>query len=307
VLRRQSLQDRPLSPLARASCASVLSRPADIVAAPPASRLRATSAMRTTVSWMGYIALTAEIRVWRAPQTSLGMAPTGARRPSETLLWVVVVRSLVAAKTNYRNRGPGMTRRINSLIAICAFFCISGCALQYQFEGVSYASRSDALVAQQRQLNAVLAAIVPVVNPLGGRATVILPSLALTKAKAVTRTGNPSDDTVEFIAETISNVWVGNVDGLRRGQVFDSVTLVLSDAPAEAARTAGGDFIVWLDLIDANTAQWYGASASGNIIALPVDTGVPVGAQRLQKWVNLVSEALEHFSEPAATSTRRRR
>lgn len=162
------------------------------------------------------------------------------------------------------------------------------------------------MAAHQRQLDAVLAAIVPVLNPLGGRATVILPSLAQTKAKAVNRTGPSSttqDEAVGFVAETISNAWVGNVDGLRRGQIFDSVTTVLSDTPAEAAKSAGGDFVIWLDLVDVNTAQWYGVSASGNVVALPVDMGTPVGAPRLQKWVTLVSEALADFSEPAVKST----
>lgn len=195
-----------------------------------------------------------------------------------------------------------MQRKISSLVALCAFLCTSGCALQYQFDGVSYANRADAMAAQQRQLDAVLAAITPVINPLGGRATIILPSLALTQAKAVNRIGSPSDDAIGFVAETMSNLWVANVDGLRRGQVFDSVTMVLSDAPAEAAKAAGGDFVVWLDLVDANTAQWYGFSAAGNVVALPVDMGAPLGAQRLQKWVNLVSEALVDFSEPAAKS-----
>lgn len=179
---------------------------------------------------------------------------------------------------------------------------LSGCAIQYTYDGVKYPGRGEALAAQQRDIDKALAGIVPVQNPLGGSATVILPSLAVANARGVIRMGSPGpmqDEIASFIAESLVTSWYGNVEALRRGRVFSSVSVASVDNPAEVSKTAGGDTVIWFDLVDPNTAQWYGFDRDGKVVALPVDFGAPLGTPRMQKWVNLVSEALAGVGLPA--------
>jgi hypothetical protein len=182
-----------------------------------------------------------------------------------------------------------------SVVLAAVLIAVSGCAVQYTYGGATYASRADAIAALRSDLDASLAGIVPVPNPLGGLATVILPSLSTANSKGVVRTGNTGslqDEAASYVAETLLLGWEGNVDALRRGRVFSSVSVAMVDNPADVAKTAGGDTVIWLDLVDPNTAQWYGFDRDGNVVALPVDMGAPLGTPRMQKWIVLVSEAL---------------
>lgn len=185
-------------------------------------------------------------------------------------------------------------------VIVAAAVAVAGCTVQYTYNGATYAIREEALAAHRKDLNEALDGIVPVQNPLGGAATVVIPSMPALLSRGVVRTGRAGamqDDAASFVAETLLVALEGNADALRRGRVFSSVTVVKVDNPAETAKTAGGDTVIWLDLVDPNTAQWYGFDRDGKIVAVPVDTGAPLGAPRLQKWVNLVSEALAGMSQ----------
>jgi hypothetical protein len=198
--------------------------------------------------------------------------------------------------------------RVRHLVLAVLTLSATGCALTYQYDGKTYGTRHEAISAARNHLDSTLLQIVPVQAPVGGLATVIIPSRSRTIARAIVRTGRPSsmqDEAADYVSETLFLSWANHIDALRRARVFDEVTVALSDDPAETAATSGGDVIIWLDLVSPETAQWYGMrSGWGAPVALPLDLGTPPGAARLQKWVQLVAVALPE-TQPSNKEKRR--
>lgn len=184
-----------------------------------------------------------------------------------------------------------------------------GCAShQYRFGTETYDTRAEAVGAVQQFVDSSLEQIVPVRGPVGGQAVVILASKSRMLSKGVATAGEPTtagDETADFLAEAtfMGHAMMG--EAIERAQLFDHLNVTSSDDPASTARITGGQYVIWYDLRDWETAQWYVRSRSdGSVRRVPVDTAEEIGAPRIQKWLQSLNDALARGGAEATPSKR---
>lgn len=186
---------------------------------------------------------------------------------------------------------------------------LAGCAsLQYRFGGKAYSTEAEMISAVQEFVDSNLEQIVPVQGPVGGQAVVILASKKRFLEKAVL----PAEQAWTLDAET-ADLWaetrfMGHAmmgDAIERAQLFNHFNIVSSDDPATTAPITGGHYVIWYDLRNPDSAQWYARNnVDGAVMEVPIDMGEKIGAPRIQKWLQSLNDALVR-SKSRATRSRR--
>jgi hypothetical protein len=123
-------------------------------------------------------------------------------------------------------------------------------------------SPEASLVALRDEAARDSAAVAPASPRLGGRALIVLPDRDRLEANGIRRpSGKPaSPQSVAYMVEVMQIGVIENVEALRRGRVFDAIT-VIGDADPAAVPTGDNDFKVWLLADSPDDWRWYVARA----------------------------------------------
>ena len=169
---------------------------------------------------------------------------------------------------------------IRSLIGcLVALVVVAGCGTQYKYGDNTYSSREEAVQAVRNDMSAQVAAVDPVSDGLGGSALAVVPTRDVLRAHGVSTAGPPDSDAVEYIVDVLEINFLSVVDSVKKGEVFDNVTLLRAD-DAEGALYDNYDYKLWLFSPELGVWQWY-LSKQGIEQREPVATDM--GLERLDR------------------------
>ena len=161
-------------------------------------------------------------------------------------------------------------------------------------------SPAAALAALRDEAARESAAVAPVAPRLGGRALIALPDRARLEAAGIRRpSGKPaSPESVDFMVEVMQIGVIANLEALRRGRVFDLITVATDNNPA-AVPVGDNDFKVWLLTESPDDWRWYVARA-GKPARAPVAINLGLDkTQRLNSFNAGVVQAAASLGAPA--------
>ncbi len=174
---------------------------------------------------------------------------------------------------------------------------LAGCASpEYRFGDTPYSTQTEVIGAVEEFVDSNLAQIVPVGEPVGGQGVVILASEKRFRDRGVMKREEADmvgGEKADLLAKTafMGHSMMGEAIG--RARLFDYFNIVSSDDPATTAALTRGQFVIWYDLRDSSSARWYVRSNVGRTVReVPVDTHEPVGAPRIQKWLQTLNDTL---------------
>jgi hypothetical protein len=187
-------------------------------------------------------------------------------------------------------RGEQNGRRLRFPPIVCVFLLCSGC-VSYTYGKVSYRSSEEALAAAQKDIDASLMNVPEAETPVSGRVVVLIPDRARIRERAVFTRGNPNQGQIDYIVEGSYRGIRAMGETLRKSKSFDTVVVQESKDPQGEAASTVADYVVWLNLADQNTAQWYIAHGRNNRPRpVPVDLAVEP-PQRGAAWAKSVRQA----------------
>lgn len=185
---------------------------------------------------------------------------------------------------------------------------VAGCGGQFKYGDTTYSSREAAVQAVRTDIDAWVAGVTPLSERLGGRALVVVPTRTLIRAHGV-QGGGPltGEDAAQYVVDTIELGLLGSVEGVRKGAVFDDVTLLRNDNPEDALFDTY-DYKLWLFAGGPTTWQWY-LSRSGMTEreTVSADAGLE-GTARVASFNQSIVRAGERLgAKPSLASSDRRR
>lgn len=176
------------------------------------------------------------------------------------------------------------------LVVICAVLsCLAACANSYRYEGQTFTSQEEALTAAKASNSSMLARIRPAEHHVGGTLNFYIPDKATIMERGVTRTGNPRESLIDYVAETSSIAYRTFYDALVKRASFDRVVLHYSGGEQIPAQK--GEYVVYLYQPNASAAAWYFSSDVINREQLHFDTSKSDRAEKVQYWIDSI-EAL---------------
>lgn len=90
-------------------------------------------------------------------------------------------------------------KKLLYIAAALALLSLSGCATQYNFNGESYRSSTDALAAQKGYLDKLLAGVKSRGTSIDAKVLVVTPAPATIEALGIKRTGTPKQDSIDYM------------------------------------------------------------------------------------------------------------
>jgi len=134
---------------------------------------------------------------------------------------------------------------------------VSACT-KYHYGSSTYGSPQEATAAMRADLAAAEQSVVPASPRLGGRAIVAVPDRTTLQANGIRVRGStaPSADQITYLVDAMEMSFLANVDGLKRAQVFDSVTVIRA-SDTRGVIAGDNDFKVWLVVESIEQTQWY--------------------------------------------------
>ena len=138
--------------------------------------------------------------------------------------------------------------------ALFSVLILTGCA-QYNYNGQSYGTPEEGHTAIRADLDAALAGVTPVADPLGGSALAVLPTRDAL-VSVVQTTGPVSDEAIDYVVDANDMQLRAIIDGVERGQVFDSLT-VQQAFDTEGVPYDQYDYKLWLFSDETGAAVWY--------------------------------------------------
>lgn len=134
-------------------------------------------------------------------------------------------------------------------------FLAAGCA-QYTYGDATYATRDEAVQAARDDIDRSVSGVTPVTQRLGGRALAVVPTRPVIQAHGVKGGPAAGGDAVDYIVDTLEINILGVTEGVRKGQIFDQVTVLRHDNP-ESALADTYDYKLWLFTGSGGRWQWY--------------------------------------------------
>jgi S1-C subfamily serine protease len=181
-------------------------------------------------------------------------------------------------------------RRLRIVLRPASWLAVASCfgCAGYSYDGITYASREEALHAARQDIESSFAYVKESPTPIKGQASVIIPDRQRIRAKGVVTTGAVQYAQVEYIAEVLYLGYWAMADALRQANTFESIQVLESPDPQASAAATTSEYVIWLNLADANTAQWYLIrDRSLTPEAVAVDLGIE-RQRRAADWVEKV-------------------
>jgi S1-C subfamily serine protease len=190
------------------------------------------------------------------------------------------------------------------LIGILVVSTLSGCVNSFSYGGVAYGSREEAIRAADADIRQKTAGVTTADQRMGGSILVAIPTYDIILRNGVVTTGNASPQITGYIADVLELGFLGIVDAVRRGQIFDRLSLIRSPNPP-AENDADFDYKLWLVGRSPQEWQWYFAKA-GESRGDPItpDSG-RLGSDRLASFNTAILKAASIArNSPTATTAR---
>jgi S1-C subfamily serine protease len=147
-------------------------------------------------------------------------------------------------------------------------------------------------------MDSTLAAVRPTRDQITAHAVVIIPNRQRIRERGVVTVGAVQTAQVDYITEVLYLSYWTMAESIRRSAAFDSLQILESLDPQASADASDADFVVWLNLVDRDTAQWYLRARSSHVAQpLPLDLGLE-RHRRAARWVESVHQ-LAHESDVA--------
>jgi S1-C subfamily serine protease len=142
------------------------------------------------------------------------------------------------------------------LILILVFPAVLNSCGYYKYDGVTYQSREAARAAALRDINLTVGGIVSSTQKIGGKLLIVIPTRNVIEQHGVIKESMASEDVIGFIVDVLELGFLGIADGIRKAQLFDSVT-VLRKLDTDSEPIAGYDYKMWLVGKGFEQWQWY--------------------------------------------------
>lgn len=195
------------------------------------------------------------------------------------------------------------TASSNWIVRLAMFAALleaNGCVPIFMYESVNYPTKDAALAAVQADQDAIAVRTPKSKQRVEGSAAVVIPNRQRIRERGVVKVGNATFDQVDYVAGMLSIGYKAMARGLTQADLFDSVSLYESPDPETEAPQA--DWIIWVNLVDANTGSWYVRKATSSTRqSIAVDLGLP-RQQRVTAWVEALRLAADDMR---ARSTKR--
>jgi len=108
----------------------------------------------------------------------------------------------------------------------------------YNYNNISYESPELALAAQQAEYNEFLSRVTPTKTPIGGSATIVVPTIDYNEKNFVFFTGEPSEEMKKRMSHYVATrLFNGNRyegEAIEKRRIFDKVSFITSDNPENA-------------------------------------------------------------------------
>lgn len=141
-------------------------------------------------------------------------------------------------------------------ILICIMLLV-GCA-HYSYNNVKYQTKEEAFAAQSQNQQQIESQILPAKNKCAGNTLVVIPNLNTIKATAITKTGNPKEDFIDYVAQVTMRGYKNMGICLDKRHIFNKVDIQGVDYTIQYAQENKGkyDVVIYLKLLGPSQAQW---------------------------------------------------
>ena len=182
-------------------------------------------------------------------------------------------------------------RRAYWILGVLLLFVVTACqTARYTYKGANFDSADRALAAQQIDNDELLSKITSTTNPVGGSATVVLPSASLIEKNGLTKRGNPRQEQVDFIVKSAQQNYSTMGAAITKRHIFDTTTIVQSDTPD--SYTAPRGYVVYLSMPAPGAGQWFlkKTDQAGEPIPVYINNAKQ-GPERILSWLDNIEKA----------------
>ena len=177
--------------------------------------------------------------------------------------------------------------------------CMTPSGGQYKYGDVTYSSADQALQAQREKLEKMLSEIHESPEHIAGSALVVVPSRERVgwKGVKVTGKGKLPKGAVEYVLSSALLTYEGMGRALQKYNLFDKLDICSSEDPA-SYKGEGYGFIVYLNLVDQTSAQWFvKLVATDKKEPVHSDNSLPEGTPRLVSWLESAAKACRQLQQ----------
>jgi hypothetical protein len=177
-----------------------------------------------------------------------------------------------------------------ALVICMAALLLQGCGgSTYRYGGKAYRNADQALAAARESNAKMVAQIAPAKNRVGGTLVIYVPNKDSVIERGVRKTGEPRQESLDYVAETIMLRNQSLHQALVQRNSFDDVTLHYSDGGHIAPKA--GERVVYLYQPGVDNSGWFFASAAVNRERIHFDMTKADASARVQYWIESI-EAL---------------
>jgi hypothetical protein len=191
-----------------------------------------------------------------------------------------------------------MLFRISSLL-MCILFLVS-CGAHYTYNNVKYGTKEEALAAQSQNQQEIQKQIIPTKNKYGGNSLFLIPSLNSIMATGIKKTGKPSEEQIDYIAQFSMRAYTNMGICLDKRHIFNKVNIQDVDYTIQYAQEQKSkyDVVIYLKMLDPSQAQWM-MICKPKYIERPIfmDMSTVLGTPRINSWLNNIEENLKYCAE----------
>jgi len=112
-------------------------------------------------------------------------------------------------------------RFLSTLICILS---LVGCA-HYSYNNINYQTKEEAFAAQSQNQQEIQNQILPTKNKYDGNTLFVIPNLSTVKATAITKRGNPSEGSIDYIAQVTMLSFKNMGTCLEKRRIFNKVDI----------------------------------------------------------------------------------
>ena len=205
----------------------------------------------------------------------------------DMMTWIIVQR-------HFRRIAVGL------LFVLTCMGSFVGCVTNsYFYGGNKYSTPVAALKVQQAELDAVLAQIAPAATKIDSDVLVVLPSEVRIKKLGIRYTlgaAAMSENATDYLVQSSCLSYEFMAKALQQYDAFKKVDVQNSNEPS-GFLTSGYDFIVYLDLIDANRTEWcVKALPSQQVRGVSLDYSANLGIERTNAWLKDITRVIQEES-----------
>jgi hypothetical protein len=185
------------------------------------------------------------------------------------------------------------------LSALICILSLVGCA-RYSYNNINYQTKEEAFAAQSQNQQEIQNQILPTKNKYDGNTLFVIPNLSTVKATAITKRGNPSEGSIDYIAQVTVRSFKNMGTCLEKRRIFNKVDVQEVEYTIQYAQENKSkyDAVIYLKLLGPSQSQWM-MICKPKFIERPIfmDMSKALGVPRIISWLDNIEENLKLCSE----------